>query len=83
MTSAAGSGILSDTMSRQHTLTTLDQALDGAVTALIVRRRAEGRSAAVIRDELRDEHRITVSERTVSRAIARLEQPTEPAEASS
>lgn len=60
-------------MTRPSTIATLDQALDGTISTLIRRRRGEGRSAAEIRDELRDAHRLTVSERTVQRYIADLE----------
>jgi intein-encoded DNA endonuclease-like protein len=45
------------------------------VTALLERRRQEGRSASRIRDELRDAHGITVSERTVQRWLSALAEP--------
>jgi len=59
-------------MSRLSVLRHLDDALGGQVSALLVRRRAEGRSVSEIRDELRDEHHITVSVRTVRRWLASL-----------
>lgn len=64
---------MTDTMTRASALTTLDQALDGRISDLLTRRVSEGRKAAQIRDELRDEHNITVSERTVRRWLADIE----------
>jgi intein-encoded DNA endonuclease-like protein len=60
-------------MSRPSTLATLDSALGGKVTSLLECRRAEGHTASQIRDELRDEHNITVSERTVQRWLTSLD----------
>lgn len=61
---------MTDTMTKASTLLTVDQALDGKVTELIRRRRGDGESAAGIRDALRDELNVTVSERTVARFLA-------------
>ncbi len=66
--------ILSASMTQRSTRQTLDQALDGKVTQLLKRRRDEGRSASEIRDELRDDHRITVSERTVRRWLTEIDE---------
>lgn len=73
LTPGSVSVIVTDIMPKPSTLVTLDEALDGKITELLVARRAEGHTASQIRDELRDGHKVTVSERTVSRWLADLE----------
>jgi hypothetical protein len=62
--------IVTDTMTKPSTLSTLDEALDGRISELLRTRRADGASASQIRDEIRDELHVTVSERTVNRWLA-------------
>lgn len=66
---------------KSSTLATIDRALDGQISILARRRRSEGRSAAEIRDELRDALNVTVSERSVQRYLLELA-PEPTAEAS-
>lgn len=67
---------MTDNMTRPSTLSTLDDALDGKITALLVERVSQGRTSSQIRDELRDEHNVTVSGRTVQRWLADLNSET-------
>lgn len=60
-------------MSRTSTLATLDSALGGKVSKLLADGVRDGRSASQLRDELRDDHNITISERTVRRWLTDLE----------